>query len=123
MNVLLDEHLSPTLVPKLGGKGIAAQNVAHLGMSGKSDREVWDYAYQHDQAVATSNAVDFIKLASSVQLHPGLITLRGGLTRDEQWRWREPAIDFVHSSGQDLVNKLVEITGPGLFTIRDLAAP
>ncbi len=58
MNVLLDENLSPRLVQLLAAKGIAAQHVAHVGLSGASDPEVWRYAYEHDQVVVTINATD-----------------------------------------------------------------
>jgi predicted nuclease of predicted toxin-antitoxin system len=124
VKVLLDENLSPTLVQLLGTKGIAAEHVAYVGLSGKSDAEVWNYAYAHDQVVVTINASDFIRLASGVALHPGLIIMRArGLSRGGHWQWLEAVIDFLQSSSEDLVNKAVEITGPGIFNLRDLPAP
>ncbi len=121
MNVLLDENLSPTLVPKLGGIGIAAMHVVHIGKSGASDSEVWAYAYEHDQIVLTINASDFLRLAKNVDLHPGLIVLRAqGLDRDEQWEWIAPVLGVLEKSEEDLVNKVVEVVGPGKFTIRKL---
>lgn len=121
MNILVDENLSPRLVQLLAAKGVAAQHVAHVGLSGSSDPEVWHYAYEHDQAVVTINASDFLVLAGSVKLHPGLVVLRSrGLTREEQWEWIEPVVDAVIRSGEDLLNKAVEVTGPGKFRIRDL---
>lgn len=121
MNVLLDENLSPRLVQLLAAKGVSAQHVAHVGLSGASDPEVWRYAYEHDQVVVTINASDFLVLASAVELHPGLIVLRSqGLTREEQWEWVEPVVDAVVRLRKDLVNKAVEVTGPAKFRIRDL---
>lgn len=96
MNILLDENLSPRLVQLLAAKGIPAEHVAHVGLSGASDPEVWRYAYEHDQVVVTINASDFLVLAGSVELHAGLIVLRSrGPSRDEQWEWVEPVIDAV----------------------------
>jgi predicted nuclease of predicted toxin-antitoxin system len=121
VNVLLDENLSPRLVQLLAAKGIAAQHVAHIGLSGASDPEVWQYAYEHDQVVVTINVSDFLVLAGAVDLHPGLIVLRSrGLTREEQWEWVEPVLDGVVRLGEDLVNKAVEVTGPGKFRFRNL---
>lgn len=123
MNVLLDENLSPRLVQLLAAKGIPAQHVAHVGLSGARDPDVWRYAYEHDQVVVTINASDFLMLAAAVDLHPGLIVLRArGLTRDQQWEWVEPVIDAVLDSGEDLVNKIVEVTGRGRFKMRGLPA-
>jgi len=32
-------------------------------------------------------------------------------------------VDWIGASGQDLTNKAIEVTGPGVFKIRDLPAP
>jgi predicted nuclease of predicted toxin-antitoxin system len=121
MKILLDENLSPTLVQKLATLGIAAQHVAHLGKSGLSDTALWRHAYEHDQVVVTINAADFLRLAVASQLHAGLIVLRAqGLTREQQWEWIEPVVERLLESNDDLVNRSVEITGPGKFVIRKL---
>jgi len=96
-------------------------HVVHIGKSGASDSEVWAYAYEHDQIVLTINASDFLRLAKNVDLHPGLIVLRAqGLDRDEQWEWIAPVLGVLEKSEEDLVNKVVEVVGPGKFTIRKL---
>lgn len=124
MNLLIDENLSPRLVQLLAAKGIAAQHVAHVGLSGATDPEVWQYAYEHDQIVVTINASDFLVLAAAVELHPGLVVLRSrGLTREEQWRWLEPVADWMVASGEDLANKAVEVAGIGSFKTRSLPSP
>jgi predicted nuclease of predicted toxin-antitoxin system len=124
MNLLIDENLSPRLVQLLGEKGLPAQHVAHLGMAGLTDSEVWKYAFEHEQVVVTQNVEDFLYLAGSVELHPGLIVLRvGGLTREQQWQWLEPVVDELLASGESLINKVVEVTAVGRFKIRDLPPP
>ena len=121
MKLLVDEQLSPSLVERLAGKGIFAQHVAHVGLSGKSDPTVWRWAYEQDQIVVTANAGDFTTLAAEVELHPGLIVVRAsGLTRDEQWAWLEPVIDHLAETATSLINRVVEIWGEGEFDIRDL---
>jgi predicted nuclease of predicted toxin-antitoxin system len=85
IRLLLDEHISPALVRNLADMGVYAQSVPYVGLSGRLDHEIWKYALDHDFAVVTSNARDFIPLLD-VEVHPGLIVLReSGLTRDEQW--------------------------------------
>jgi hypothetical protein len=52
----------------------------------------------HDFAVVTTNAKDFIPLLD-VEVHPGLIVLReSGLTRDEQWNRIKPIVQRVKDS-------------------------
>jgi predicted nuclease of predicted toxin-antitoxin system len=54
--------------------------VAHLGLSETADQAIWQYAFNHDYVVVTTNAQDFLHLLN-VELHPGLIVLReSGLT-------------------------------------------
>jgi predicted nuclease of predicted toxin-antitoxin system len=122
VNLLIDENLSPSMVQRLAAKGVSAVHVAHVGMPGATDPEVWKYAYDHDQVVVTINAADSLRLAGKVDLHPGLIVLRtpSGLSREEQWEWLEPVVDWLISMGEMLVNKAVVVTGKGRFRSVDL---
>jgi predicted nuclease of predicted toxin-antitoxin system len=122
IRLLLDENISPALATKLGEKDVFAQAVPHVGLAGKPDRDIWKYALDHDFAVVTVNARDFIRLLD-VDLHPGLIILReSGLAREEQWDRISPLIDHIKKSGEDdfLLNKLVEISAPGQWEIREI---
>jgi predicted nuclease of predicted toxin-antitoxin system len=56
VNLLIDENLTPSMVQLLAARGVAAVHVAHIGMPGATDPEVWRYAFQHDQIVVTINA-------------------------------------------------------------------
>ena len=124
MKILIDENLSPTLVQRLGGLGVAAAHVAHLGRGGLSDPELWRLALERDSLVATINARDFLRLAGESEVHAGLIVLRSqGLDPDEQWEWLEPVVRGVLESGVELINKVVEVTGSGRFSVRDLPKP
>src|ERR1700722_5555732 len=122
MRLLLDEHISPALVARLAEVGIYAQSVPHVGLAGRADHEIWQYALDHDFAVVTTNARDFIELLD-IDVHPGLIILReSGLSREEQWDRLWPVIEHVQNSGDPdfLLNKLIEITGVGQFIVREL---
>jgi predicted nuclease of predicted toxin-antitoxin system len=117
VNVLIDENLSPSIVQRLAAKGVPAVHVAHIGLPGATDPDVWRHAFEHDQVVVTINAADFLYLAGSVELHPGLIVLRttAGLSPDEQWSWVEPVVDWLLGRDEPLVNEAVVVTGPGKF--------
>ena len=122
MRLLLDEHISPALVARLAEVGIYAQSVPHVGLAGRADHEIWQYALDHDFAVVTTNARDFIELLD-VDVHPGLIVLReSGLSRDEQWRRIQPVVEYVKNSGDKdfLLNKLIEVAGTGRFEKREI---
>jgi predicted nuclease of predicted toxin-antitoxin system len=122
VNLLIDENLSPRLVQLLAAKGIPSAHVAHLGMAGATDPEVWEYAFANDQIVVTVNASDFLRLASSCDLHPGLVVLRTirGLSREEQWTWLEPVVDWLLATSEALVNKAVLVTAKGKFSVANL---
>jgi predicted nuclease of predicted toxin-antitoxin system len=118
VRLLLDEHLSPFLALSLAEMGVFAQAVAHIGLAGRPDHAVWAFALHHDMAVVTTNAGDFLELLESLELHPGLILLReSGLSREQQWSRLEPAVRFVQSQADPdyLVNKVIDIFGPGKF--------
>jgi predicted nuclease of predicted toxin-antitoxin system len=115
IRILLDEHVSPSLVGKLGDKGVLAVAAAHVGLSGEPDAKIWNYAFENDFVVVTGNARDFIRLLN-VEVHPGLIVLReGGLTRDEQWDRIRPVIEHVLESSDDnflVTGKFVRFRNP-----------
>ncbi len=118
LQLLLDEHLSPTLTVRLAEMGVFAQAVAHVGLYGQPDHIVWSFAMTHGMAVVTTNAADFLELLEDLELHPGLILLReSGLSRDQQWARLEPAIRFVQSQMDSnyLVNRVIDILGPAQF--------
>ena len=122
IRLLLDEHISPALVQRLADMGIYAQSVPHVGLSGRSDQDIWKYALDHDFAVVTTNARDFIPLLD-VEVHPGLIVLReSGLTREEQWARLVPVIQRMEESEDRnfLVNKLIEVSGIRRFEMREI---
>ena len=111
---------------RLDALGIFAQHNAYLGLSGKSDSEIWLYALEHDQIVVTINAKDFLNLAAGSEVHPGLIIPReSGLSADEQWTRLEPVIMIVReeeNQGRDLINRAIEVFSPDHRAIRDLPA-
>src|ERR1700685_2436979 len=125
MRLLLDEHISPALVARLAEVGIYAQSVPHVGLAGRADHEIWQYALDHDFAVVTTNARDFIELLD-VDVHPGLIVLReSGLSREEKGRRIQPVVEHVKNSGDksSCSTSFIEIAGTGRFETREIPPP
>jgi predicted nuclease of predicted toxin-antitoxin system len=111
-------------MPRLTTLGIFAQHAAHVGLSGKSDFDIWLYAFEHDQIVVTINAKDFLSLATGSEVHPALVILReSGLTPDEQWTRLEPAFTIIReeeNQGRELINRVIEVFAADHRVIRDL---
>lgn len=73
MRLLFDQNLSRHLVRHLVGEYPDSEHVTDVGLDTASDREIWDYAADHDLAIVSKNA-DFRQLAF---LH-GLLRRRSG---------------------------------------------
>jgi len=51
IRLLLDENISPALARHLGGIDVYSQSVPHVGLAGRADHAIWQYALDHDFAV------------------------------------------------------------------------
>lgn len=56
MKLLLDENLSKRLVPFLQADYPDTSQVVLLGLEQASDREIWQYAKQHDYVIVTKDS-------------------------------------------------------------------
>jgi predicted nuclease of predicted toxin-antitoxin system len=124
VRLLIDEHLSPQIVSWCAErKGLYAVAAAHVGLSGRTDLRVWQYALENDFVVVTANARDFMALLD-VDLHPGLIVLReGNLSRSEQWERLEVAINQIlqHPDPANyMINRVIEVRSLGEIRIRKI---
>jgi predicted nuclease of predicted toxin-antitoxin system len=77
VRLLLDEMYSPTLADALRTVGIDAVTVAGLGLSGRSDLDLFAAAVADDYVVLTENVADFARIAAehvtAGQHHPGVL--------------------------------------------------
>jgi predicted nuclease of predicted toxin-antitoxin system len=122
MKFLVDEDLSPAIAARLPLLGHAASHVAHVGLASTKDRALWQLALERDEIVITANARDFLKLATVVDIHPGLIVLReGALDRNQQWDRVQMVLTYLDRQGiTDLVNLVVEVLAPGRVVVRQI---
>lgn len=96
MKLLIDENLSPLLASWANERGIEASAAIYVGLQGRPDIQVWKHAFEHSQIVVTVNVGDFIGLARTIDVHPGVIALReAGLDRDGQWSRLDDALHYI----------------------------
>jgi predicted nuclease of predicted toxin-antitoxin system len=113
LKLLIDENLSPQLAAWANEQGLEASAAIYVGLQGKPDIQLWRHAYAHSQIVVTVNVGDFLCLARTVELHPGVIALReAGLARRAQWNRLQEAIECVRREcAGDLTNQVLEVRG------------
>jgi len=123
VKLLIDEDLSPTLTARCAQKGFYAVAVAHVGLSGWRDSEVWRYALENDLVVVTADTRHFINLLN-IELHPGLITLwEGDLSRDEQWNRLDLALDHISENDDPagyMINRVVDVMSAEEIRVREI---
>ncbi len=78
MEVWLDAHLPPALVPWLGERfGLQARSIIDLGLAERKDREIFDRARDAD-AIMMSKDSDFADLVARLGPPPRVIHLTMG---------------------------------------------
>ncbi len=55
MRLLFDENLSPRLVDKLAGEYPGSFHVRSVGLRGKDDATIWEYARQNDLIIVSKD--------------------------------------------------------------------
>ena len=115
VRLLVDEDLSPRVAQRLREEdGIDAVHVRDRGLLGALDHQVLDLAFAEDRILATSNVGDFKRLASSRELHCGIVFLvEGDLLRDEQLDVLRRAIRLIElefEAGREMFNRALRIS-------------
>lgn len=77
MKLLLDQNLSPRLVHRLADLYPHSVHVMGVGLDRSLDREVWNYARQHDYLIVTKD-VDFSEFSILQGFPPKIIWIRRG---------------------------------------------
>ena len=75
--LLFDQNLSPRLVERLADIYPNSTHVDTVGLAAVPDRDVWDYARQHDYIIVTKDA-DFSELSILLGFPPKVIWIRRG---------------------------------------------
>jgi predicted nuclease of predicted toxin-antitoxin system len=82
VKLLLDENLSRRLVPALQARFAGSSQVALLGLERFSDKQLCDFAAQHDFVICSKDD-DFQRLVAARDYRPRLIHLMLGNASNE----------------------------------------
>ncbi|SMB95531.1 conserved hypothetical protein [Hymenobacter roseosalivarius DSM 11622] len=77
MKLLFDENISYRVVALLAEAFPGSEQVRRLGLLGKTDRLIWEYARQHDFVIVTHDD-DFAELSTLRGAPPKVLLLRAG---------------------------------------------
>ena len=77
MKLLFDENLSPRLADQLDALFPASKHVGSVGLGGRSDQEIWDYAAEHGFIIVSKDN-DFRQRCFVVGPPPKVIWLSVG---------------------------------------------
>ena len=121
VKLLVDEDLSPWAAERLRIEdGIDAIHVRDRGRLGALDHEVLELAFAEDRILATANVADFVRLASSREIHAGIVLLvEGDLLRDAQLEALRQALRLIEAeleAGRDMINRALRISIDGTAT-------
>ena len=72
MRLLLDENLSPRLVPRLRSLFTGLTHVRDVGLREADDRSIWEWAKANDYTVITTDA-DFVAMSQRLGWPPQVI--------------------------------------------------
>ncbi len=120
--LLVDECISPRILPRLRELGIDAIHVRERGMSGVGDHTIWRYAQENGRTVLTINKVDFLKLAKASKEHSGLVILPNGGRPDSQFDWIQAALKWMATSntGMGFSNRYIEVSEDGQIVLAEI---
>ena len=118
LRLLIDEDLSPTIAQRLRETdAIDAVALRDRGRLGATDREVIDLAFAEDRVLVTANVGDFERLATTRDLHAGIVLIEDGeIGRDDQLKVIRGAIVAMEAearAGRDMVNRVLRIASDG----------
>lgn len=80
MRFLVDEQLPAALASWLAERGVAADHVDGIGLSGLSDRAIWNHASQTGAVIITKDE-DFVYLQTISPSGPAIVWVRLGNAR------------------------------------------
>jgi predicted nuclease of predicted toxin-antitoxin system len=118
--LLLDENISPFLVHQLWAQNIDALPIRDRGLLGESDSRIWQFAAKERRALVTSNKDDFVKLANASPGHDGLVVIRSGGSRMEQFAGIVAATNWALEDGNSelgFVGCMIEVDEAGTVVL------
>jgi predicted nuclease of predicted toxin-antitoxin system len=116
ISLLLDEPVSPSLVPRLAELEIDAVSLRDRGRLEATDHDVWALAMAEERTLVSMNGRHFRRLAEVEYRHPGVLILPSGRSRDEQFIQITSATAWIQTKFPMMptfANYYVEVTERG----------
>jgi predicted nuclease of predicted toxin-antitoxin system len=113
LKLMLDEMISPALVTPLWDQEIDTVHVRDRDMLQTDDHVIWQYAMAETRTLVTINKAHFMRLAKNSILHPGVIAIPNGGSRDEQYDYIMTAVAWASTSNHPssaFMNRFVEVS-------------
>lgn len=117
--ILVDECLSPDLVATALLRGYYSTHVVYRGLQGTSDIDLIPVILNGNFIFVTNNGKDFLKIYSSLDIHPGLIIIVPNCKASQQIYLFNKILDMIKNK-TDLINKVIEIYNDATIKIYDL---
>jgi predicted nuclease of predicted toxin-antitoxin system len=120
--MLLDECMSPQLVPRLWDEGHDVIHVRDRGLLRAADHTLWRYAIEEDRVLCTINGKHFKKLAAATPLHSGLIVIPGGHRPTQQFNLVTLAVSWVIKTNAPtgFVNRYIQTGDHGEIILAEI---
>ena len=112
LKLLIDEDsLELLLVTLLRKAGHDVITVNEVGLSGQSDRVVFDYACRQKRLLLTRNYDDFQSLHEANPIHPGICVVYGDANPSKQMSFKAivKALANLEASGLPLANQFIAL--------------
>mgnify|MGYP001174191931 CR=1 FL=1 len=118
MQFLIDNNISPKLADSLAQNGFNSVHVKSLGMQSSTDEEIFNFAYQNNYAIISSDS-DFGFILSSWKFNrPSVLLLRHIPPRTEiQIR---VILEVVLNYGNEISDGSILVISPDKLRIRKL---
>ena len=100
MKLLFDENLAPSLVLILADVFPQSNHVARIGLDAAPDREVWEYAREHNYTLVSKDS-DFHELSLLYGSPPKVIWIRRGNCTTRQ-------IEFILRNKLETIRSLMD---------------
>ncbi len=100
MKLLFDQNLAPSLVSALADIFPQSKHVARIGLDAVPDREVWEYAREHNYTLVSKDS-DFHELSLLYGSPPKVVWIRRGNCTTKQ-------IEFILRNKLENIRSLVD---------------
>ena len=120
--LLLDENISPRIIPSLWQQQVDAVHIRDRGLLAAPDHALWTFAQSEGRTIVTINARHFRKLARHDASHHGLVVIPSGGSPNAQFEFIMAAVRWVAVTNSDagFANRYLEIGESGEIVVTEV---